>query len=249
MSKPCCQRVNHMMIFRDISQGKNASWVANTVHTRFWLCLTGLHQREVTQPASTHLWCCFHSWKSPLQLGIQKNWYCLHQCQLPVGARCKNCVSYNQQVECHSTVCYSTPAAQYLPPPCNPRNQAIEIFHWVIFCVRSDVLMVTSIKTVVFWDNDFMCFPTKALMFWSSLQSPYATLYFHSTPAAQYLPPPCNLRNQAIEIFHWVIFCVRSDVLMVTSIKTVVFWDNDFMCFPTKAQMFCSSLLSPYATL
>ena len=150
--QPCCQRVNHRMIFRDVSQGKNASWVANTVHTQFWIWQTGLRQREVRQPASTHLWCCFHSWKSPLQLGIQKNWYCLHQCQLLAGALCKNCVSYSRQVESHSTACYSTPAAQYLPPLCNPRNQAIEIFHKVIFCGRSDVLMVTTIKTVVFRD-------------------------------------------------------------------------------------------------
>lgn len=174
MSKPCCQRVNHRMIFRDISQDKNASWVANTVHARFWLCLTGLRQCEVTQKASTHLWCCFHSWRSPLQLGIQKNWYCLHQCQLPVGARCRNCVSYNQQVESHSIACYSTPAAQYLPPLCNPRNQANRnIPQGDILCE----IWVTSIKAVVFWDNDFVCFPTKVQMFRSSLLSPYATPY------------------------------------------------------------------------
>jgi hypothetical protein len=140
------------MIFREVSQGKNVSWVANTVHTQFWICLTGLRQCEVRQPVSTHLWCCFHSWKSPLRLGIQKNWYCLHRCQLLAEARYKNCVSYNRQVESHSTVCYSTPAAQYLPPLCNPWNQPIEIIHRVIFCVRSDVLMLNSTKPVVFQD-------------------------------------------------------------------------------------------------
>ena len=150
--QPSCRRVYHRMIFRDISQGKNASWVANTVHTQLWIYLTVLRQYKVRQPASTHLWCCYHSWMSPLQLGIQKNWYCLHQCQLLVGARYKNCVSYNRQVESRSTVCYSTPEAQYLPPLCKPRNEAIEIFHRVIFYGRSDVLMVTGIKTVVFRD-------------------------------------------------------------------------------------------------
>lgn len=103
-------------------------------------------------PASTHLWCCFHSWKQHLQLGIQKNWYCLHQCRLLVAAQCKNCVSCNPQVESHSTVCRLTPAAQYLPPLCNPTNQAGVLFHRIMVCVRFEVLMAPTIKTMVFCD-------------------------------------------------------------------------------------------------
>ena len=212
MSKPSCQRVNHRMIFRHISQGKNASWVANTVHTRFWLCLTGLRQREVTQPAPTHLWCCFHSWKSPLQLGIQKNWYCLHRCQLPVGARCKSSASYNRQAESHSTVCYSTPAAQYPPLLCNPRNQAIEIFHKVIFCVRSDVLMVTGIETVV-WDNDFMCFPTRAPMF---LEQPAVSIC-HPVLAEMVTEKQCLLWHAKIKCWIQLLNILHHSITLSTA--------------------------------